>query len=147
MWITIPIKRTDGIKSEILLIKKSELELAKKKQGHLEKCLKPMIPNTFNWDEDNSVLCLSEHQESTDSFFSDKNIATQLYSIRSIIKTLHLNDRKLYSNFDFELKIQLSAISRHIKFHGQAMEVIFKLVDFLANEHKFTVSQKAQVKI
>jgi hypothetical protein len=106
-----------------------------------------MIPNTFNWDEDNSVLCLSEHQESTDSFFSDKNIATQLYSIRSIIKTLHLNDRKLYSGFDFELKIQLSALSRHIKYHGQAMEVIFKLVDFLANEHKFTVSQKAQVKI
>ena len=109
--------------------------------------MKPMIPNTFNWDEDNSVLCLSEHQESTDSFFSDKNIATQLYSIRSIIKTLHLNDRKLYSGFDFELKIQLSALSRHIKYHGQAMEVIFKLVDFLANEHKFTVSQKAQVKI
>jgi hypothetical protein len=59
---------------------------------HLEKLMKLTVPGTFNWDEDNNILCLAENQESANSFFSDRIISTQLYGLRNIIKTLHLTD-------------------------------------------------------
>jgi len=62
VWIEIPIKRKTAVKSEILLIKKAELNEAKKSMPHLEKLLKPVIPNTFEkWDDDNNILCLAEN--------------------------------------------------------------------------------------
>lgn len=62
VWIEIPIKRKSTVRSEILLIKKSELNAAKKAMPHLDKLLKPVIPNTFEtWDDDNSILCLAEN--------------------------------------------------------------------------------------
>jgi len=62
VWIEIPIKRKQTVHSEILLIKKPELAEAKKSMPHLDKLLKPVIPNTFEkWDDDNNMLCLSEN--------------------------------------------------------------------------------------
>jgi len=50
--------------------------------------------------------------------------------------TLHITDQKLYNNFDFVLKAQLHAESKHLPNHGRFLQGLLHVVEFLANRYK-----------
>jgi hypothetical protein len=129
VWLDVPLKRPaeDKLAGEILIVNKKGfyLEEIQRNMPHVEKLLKPMLPNfpcqQLLKQKKYPLLFLAEHQDLLDAFFADpqtqKFFAGQAkvsgasgdeFGYLRRVVTIHLTDQKLYGNFDYEVKMRLA---------------------------------------
>ena len=92
-------------------------------------------------------MCLAEHQEIVDAFFSGGAVKNFLGDpeMQKLIITMHLTDQKLYNNFDFVLKVQFNAERKTLPQHSILLKHLLAVVDFLALQFKLDRKLQQQV--